>query len=142
MYLSLEVWLPAFNTTLIGISGVFLVTGYTFIRRRQSTWHHRSMLAATVFAALFLTVYVLRAVLLETRLFAGQGLLRAFYLAILVSHTLAAIAVGPLALLTLCRAFRRQFALHRRVARLTLPLWLFVVVSGWTVYLMLYHLPR
>jgi len=99
--------------------------------------HKRSMLTATVFAALFLVVYVTRALLFETRLFAGEGLIRAIYLFILVTHTILAILVGPFVLVTLRRALRGEYAKHRRIARWTFPMWLYVVVTGWLVYWML-----
>lgn len=128
------------NTSLIIISGFFLLLGYYFIKQRRIAAHRRSMLTATAFAALFLVVYVTRAALFETKLFAGEGALRALYLAILASHTILAMAVGPLALLTLFRALRGQYRRHRRIARITLPVWLYVVASGWIVYVMLYTL--
>ena len=81
-----ETWLPLFNAILIGVSGIFLLTGFYFIRRKQIEYHRRCMLTATVFAALFLVVYVTRALLFETKLFAGEGLIRAAYLGILGSH--------------------------------------------------------
>jgi putative membrane protein len=130
-------WVAALNTSLIVISGVFLLIGYFFIRRRNVEFHKRSMLTATVFAALFLVVYVTRAMLFETRLFAGEGLIRAVYLFILITHTILAILVGPFALVTLRRALRGEYAKHRRVARITFPMWLYVVVTGWLVYWML-----
>jgi putative membrane protein len=133
-------WVPFLNTSLIAISGFFLLLGYYFIKQRRIAAHRRSMLTATVFAALFLLVYVSRVMLFETKLFAGEGLLRAVYLTILASHTLLAMAVGPLALLTLYRAFGGQYRRHRRIARITLPVWLYVVASGWVVYWMLYSL--
>lgn len=133
-------WLPPLNAGLILVSGALLLLGYAFIRRGRVTAHHRCMLAATAFAALFLVVYLARAALFETRLFAGEGLARALYLAVLGSHTLLAAAVGPLALVTLRRALRGDFKRHRGIARLTLPIWLYVVASGWVVYLMLYQL--
>ena len=126
------------NTSLIVISGVFLLLGYYFIRQRQIELHKRSMLTATTFAALFLVVYVSRALLFETRVFAGEGLVRAVYLAILVSHTILAILVGPLALLTLRRALRGEFSKHRQIARVTFPMWLYVVATGWLIYWMLH----
>ena len=130
-------WAALLNTSLIVISGVFLLIGYYFIRQRNIELHKRSMLTATVFAALFLVVYVSRALLFETRLFAGTGLIRAIYLFILVSHTILAVLVGPFALVTLRRAFRGDFPKHRRIARITFPMWLYVVVTGWIVYWML-----
>jgi putative membrane protein len=132
-------WVPTLNTALIVVSGVFLVVGYVLIRRGQVAWHHRSMLTATTFAGLFLVVYVTRALLLPTKFFPGEGLIRAVYLAILVSHTILATAVGPLVLVVLYRAFRGQFKQHRRLARITLPIWLYVVVSGWTIYMLLHQ---
>ncbi|MDR5695062.1 MAG: DUF420 domain-containing protein [Armatimonadota bacterium] len=133
-------WLPALNTTLILISGVAILVGYTFIRTRRTTLHHRSMLVGTAFAGLFLVVYMARASLFQTKIFAGHGVIRFIYLLILTSHTLLAIAVGPLALITLVRAFRGDFARHKRIARVTLPIWLYVAASGWIIYWMLYSL--
>jgi putative membrane protein len=136
----LEAWLPPVNTALIVISGAFLLLGYYFVRRKQIARHRAAMLTATVFAGLFLVVYVARYFLLQPKIFAGEGAVRAIYLAILISHTVLAIAVGPLALVTLRRALRGQYRRHRRIARVTLPIWLYVVVTGWTVYLMLHTL--
>ena len=133
-------WLPLLNTTLILISGLFLAAGYAFIRRKRIEAHRRCMLTAVTFAALFLVVYVTRAVLFETRLFAGQGTVRAIYLSVLTSHTILAIAVGPMVILTLRRALRGQFDRHRRLARVTAPIWAYVVVTGWVIYWMLYNL--
>jgi putative membrane protein len=131
---------PLVNTSLIVISGVFLLIGYYFIRTKQVILHRRAMLTATTFAALFLVVYVARALLFPTKFFAGEGLLRVVYLAVLISHTILATVVGPLVLVVLYRAFKGQFPKHRKLARLTLPIWLYVVVTGWLIYLMLYVL--
>jgi putative membrane protein len=133
-------WLPLLNTSLILVSGLFLTAGYVFIRRKNVAAHRRCMLTAVTFAALFLIVYVSRAVLFETKLFAGEGLVRAIYLAILISHTILAIAVGPMVILTLRRALRGEFVRHRRLARITAPIWAYVVVTGWVIYWMLYSL--
>ena len=129
------------NTSLIVISGIFLVLGYYFIRQRQIELHKRSMLTATTFAALFLVVYVSRALLFETKVFAGEGLIRVIYLAILISPTILAILVGPFALVTLRRALRGEFSKHRQIARVTFPMWLYVVATGWLIYWMLHSLP-
>ncbi len=131
-------WVATLNTTLIVISGAFLLLGYYFIRQKKIELHKKSMLTATVFAALFLVVYVSRALLFETRLFAGEGLIRVIYLFILVTHTILAILVGPFALVTLRRAFRGDFPKHRQIARITFPMWLYVVVTGWIIYWMLH----
>lgn len=133
-------WVALLNMSLIVISGIFLLIGFYFIRQRQIELHKRFMLTATVFAALFLVVYVTRAVLFETRLFAGEGLIRTAYLVILVSHTILAILVGLFALVTLRRAFRGEYGKHRQIARITFPMWLYVVVTGWLVYWMLNNL--
>jgi putative membrane protein len=134
-------WLPWLNTALIVISGCFLALGYGFIRARRITAHHRSMLTATVFAGLFLVVYVTRWALLGSKPFPGTGAAYAVYLAILAPHVVLAIAVAPLALVTIRRAFGGRFAQHRRIARFTLPIWAFVAISGWVIYLMLYVIP-
>lgn len=137
----METWLPLVNTSLIVVSGASAVTGYACIRRRKIAYHRRAMLTATAFAALFLIVYVLRSLLGDSKLFAGQGAMRAVYLTILGTHTLLAMAIVPLVLLTLSRALRKQFPRHKRIARVTLPIWLYVVVTGWLIYMMLYQLP-
>ena len=134
-------WLPLLNTSLILISGLFLAIGYVFIRQKRIEPHRRSMLTATVFAGLFLVVYVARALLFDTKVFAGEGLARTIYLVILVSHTILAIAVGPMVIVTLRRALKGDFIRHRRLARITAPTWAYVVVTGWLIYVMLHNLP-
>jgi putative membrane protein len=134
-----EEWLPAVNAALIVISGVFLVIGYACIRTRRITWHRRSMLTATLFAALFLIVYVTRYLLFGSKIFPGEGVSRVVYLLILVSHIVIAIAVAPLAFVTLRRALAGRFAKHRQIARVTLPFWVYTAVTGWVVYWMLFH---
>ncbi len=137
----LEKILPVLNAGLILISGVFLLAGFYFIRRRRHiTYHKRSMITATVFAALFLIVYITRAALFGGKLFAGSGWVRMVYLGILGSHMVLAALVGPMALVTLYLAFQGDFRRHRRIARITLPTWLYVAITGWIIYWMLYHL--
>lgn len=131
-------WLPAFNTALILISGCFLVLGYAFIRRQQRVAHHRCMLIATLFAGLFLVVYIARALTLGGKPFPGEGLAYMVYLGILGPHVVAAAAVAPLALVALRRAFRGDFLAHRRIARVTFPIWVFAAVTGWVIFVMLY----
>ncbi len=137
---SLERVLPTANAALIVVSGVFLGLGYVFIRTKRVAWHRRSMLAATVFAALFLVVYDTRWAIFPTKLFPGEGLLRSVYFTVLISHMIVAAAVAPFAFVTLRRALRGRFQQHRQIARITLPMWLYSVVTGWVVYWMLYHL--
>jgi putative membrane protein len=133
-----EIWLPAANAALIVISGIALVVGYACIRRKQVVWHRRMMLTASVFAALFLVVYVTRALTLPTKFFPGEGISRTVYLTILVSHTIIAALVAPFAIVTLRRALAGRFTQHRQIARITLPMWVYTAVTGWIVYMMLY----
>lgn len=133
-----EEWLPAANAALIVISGVFLIVGYICIRTRRIVWHRRSMLTAAAFAAGFLVVYVTRYIVFGSKLFPGDGVSRVIYFAILVPHIIIAIAVAPLAFVTIRRALRGRYAKHRQIARITVPLWIYVALSGWVVYLMLY----
>ncbi len=135
----IEEWLPAVNAALIVISGLFLGFGYTCIRRRRIAWHRRSMITAAIFAALFLVVYVTRFIVLGSKVYPGEGVSRVLYFAILIPHIIIAIAIAPLAFVTLRRALRGRFRLHRQIARITLPLWIYTAVSGWVVYLMLYQ---
>jgi putative membrane protein len=138
MFTSPEEWVPLLNAALIVVSGLCLIVGYAFIKTGRVTWHRRSMLSASVFAALFLVVYVTRFVLLGSKIYPGEGVSRLIYFAILIPHTIIAIAVAPLAFVTLRRALGGRFRKHRQIARVTLPLWIYTAVSGWVVYLMLY----
>jgi putative membrane protein len=97
------------------------------------------MLTASVFAALFLIVYVTRAALLPTRFFPGEGMIRVIYFGVLISHTVIAVLVAPLALVTLRRALSGNFLKHRQIARVTLPMWLYTAATGWLVYVLLYR---
>src|SRR5438128_3519767 len=128
---SIEEWLPAVNAALIIISGLFLVVGYAFIRTRRITWHRRSMITASIFAALFLVVYVSRFIVLGSKIYPGEGVSRVLYFAILIPHTIIAIVVAPLAFVTLRRALGGRFRKHRQIARVTVPLWIYPAASGW-----------
>jgi putative membrane protein len=134
-----EEWLPLANAALIVISGMFLIFGYVCIKTRRVTWHRRSMITASVFAALFLVVYVGRYLWLGSKIYPGDGVSRIIYFGILVPHIIIAIAVAPLAYVTLRRALGGRFQKHRQIARITVPLWIYTAVSGWIVYLMLYQ---
>src|SRR6266852_9929705 len=134
----IEEWLPALNAALIVISGLFLIVGYACISTRRIAWHRRSMITASVFAALFLVVYVGRYLWLGSKIYPGDGVSKIIYFAILIPHIIIAIAIAPLAYVTLRRAFGRRFQKHRQIARITVPLWIYTAVSGWVVYLMLY----
>jgi putative membrane protein len=113
--------------------------GYVCIRNKKIRWHRRSMLTATLFAGLFLVVYVTRYALFGSKIYPGEGVSRVIYFAILIPHIIIAVAIAPLALVTLRRAFAGRFQKHRQIARITLPLWIYTAISGWVVYLMLYH---
>jgi len=134
-----EEWLPLANAALIVISGLFLIFGYVCIRTRRVKWHRRSMITASVFAALFLVVYVGRYLWLGSKIYPGDGISRIIYFGILIPHIIIAIAVAPLAYVTLRRALGGRFQKHRQIARITVPLWIYTAVSGWVVYLMLYQ---
>jgi putative membrane protein len=132
-------WLPAVNAGLIVISGIFLIVGYGFIRTHRIVWHRRSMLTASVFAGLFVVVYVSRYLAFGSKLYPGEGVSRVVYFVVLITHVIIAIAVAPLAFVTLRRALRGRYAKHRQIARITLPLWIYTAVTGWAVYWMLFH---
>jgi putative membrane protein len=132
--------LPALNATLNGISGILLAFGYWHIRRRNIAIHRKFMLAAFVTSGLFLTSYVVYHAQVGSKPFPGVGLARVIYFAILIPHVILAAAVLPLAIVTLKRGLVRNDRAHRRIARITWPLWMFVSVTGVIVYLMLYQM--
>ncbi|MCS7222766.1 MAG: DUF420 domain-containing protein [Anaerolineae bacterium] len=132
--------LSTVNALLNGISAILLVIGYCFIRRHRWEAHRAFMLAAFVVSTLFLISYLIYHAHVGSVPFQGQGWIRPVYYAILISHVVLAATVVPLALVTLAQAFRGRFARHRRIARWTFPVWLYVSVTGVLVYVMLYHL--
>lgn len=132
--------LPAVNATLNATSAVLLALGFRAIRAGDRARHRALMLAAVGTSTLFLASYLTRVALTGTHRFPGGGALKAAYLAVLGSHTLLAAVAAPLVLGTLVLALRARFPSHRRVARWTLPIWLYVSVTGVLVYVMLYHL--
>jgi uncharacterized membrane protein YozB (DUF420 family) len=131
---------PAWNAVLNATAGVFLLAGFFFIRRRKLTAHMTCMLCAFVCSAAFLVSYVLYHLQVGSVKFQGQGWIRPVYFTILLTHTVLATAIVPLALITLTRALREQFDRHRRIARWTLPIWLYVSATGVIIYFLLYHL--
>ncbi len=132
--------LPALNAALNGLAGLLLAAGYGCIRQGWVAAHRALMSGGFVASALFLTSYLIYHFHRLTTPFEGEGALRTLYFIILITHVVLAITVPPLALLTLYRALRGQFERHRRIARWTLPIWLYVSVTGVLVYLMLYRL--
>ena len=127
--------LPAVNATLNAISALLLVTGYILIRRGQAQEHRLCMLAAFATSALFLASYVIYHLNVGSVAFTGQGSIRIVYFTILIS-----LIILPMAIVTLLRALRGQLESHRRIAKWTLPLWLYVSVTGVVVYWMLYQM--
>jgi putative membrane protein len=132
--------LPTVNALFNALSAFFLLCGYAFIRRKQVANHKACMAAAFVSSTLFLIGYLTYHAQAGTTRFAGQGWVRPVYFAILISHTVLAAVVLPLAITTLIFALKGTFQKHRRIARWTLPVWLYVSVTGVVIYLMLYHL--
>jgi uncharacterized membrane protein YozB (DUF420 family) len=132
--------LPALNASLNGLAALLLVCGFVFIRRREVPRHRACMIAAFACSVIFLVSYLVYHARVGSVPFQGQGPVRTVYFAILISHTLLAAAVPPLALLTLVRALRARFDRHRAIARVTLPIWLYVSITGVVVYWMLYRL--
>ncbi|HEX7281513.1 MAG TPA: DUF420 domain-containing protein [Vicinamibacterales bacterium] len=132
--------LPAVNATLNGISFVFLLSGYLFIRRNRRDAHRKCMIGALVMSALFLTSYVIYHLNVGSVPFRRTGWIRTVYFAILIPHVILAAAIVPMVLITVWRAWSKQFDKHRRIARWTLPLWMFVSITGVIVYVMLYQM--
>jgi uncharacterized membrane protein YozB (DUF420 family) len=132
--------LPHLNAALNAASFVLLVAGFYFISRRRVYAHRACMLAALAVSCLFLVSYVVYHAQYGSVRFKGQGLVRPLYFSILISHVTLAAGIVPLVVVTLRRALRGDFVRHRRIARWTYPLWLYVSVTGVVVYLMLYRL--
>ena len=132
--------LPHLNATLNATSFALLALGFYFIRRGNVRSHVACMVAALSVSILFLVSYVVYHYNYGSVRFTGQGFVRSVYLTILLTHVVLAIVIVPLVVLTVRRALRRDFIRHRRIARWTYPLWLYVSVSGVVVYLMLYQL--
>ena len=132
--------LPTVNATLNTISTVLLTIGFLMIRRRNIVAHRNCMIAAFVISGLFLTSYLIYHYHAGSTPFEGSGWIRSVYFAVLIPHIILAASILPLALITLYFALRKRFTKHRRIARWTLPIWLYVSVTGIIVYWMLYHL--
>jgi uncharacterized membrane protein YozB (DUF420 family) len=133
--------LPAVNASLNALSGVFLVIAYVHIRAKRIRQHKRFMLAACITSLLFLVCYVTNHYLrhgIVTR-FTGTGAIRPVYFTLLITHTILAIVIVPLAILSVMNGLKMRVPQHRRVAKWTFPLWLYVCVTGVLVYFFLYH---
>lgn len=132
--------LPTVNAILNSICAVLLVTGWVLIRRGRVAQHRAVMIAAFSTSCLFLISYLVYHAHVGSVKFTGQGTIRIVYFTILLTHTVLAAAIVPLVLMTLSRGLKRQDARHRAIARWTMPIWLYVSVTGVVVYLMLYRL--
>jgi len=131
--------LPAVNAALNAIAGVLLVIGYVLIRNRQVDAHRRVMIAAFITSSLFLICYIVYHVQVGSVRFTRQGFVRPLYFTILITHVTLAAVVLPLAIITLSRGLKARFDRHRAIARWTLPIWLYVSVTGVLVYVLLYQ---
>jgi putative membrane protein len=131
--------LPAVNASLNAISGVLLVIAYVHIRAGRIERHRRFMIAACATSSLFLLCYLVYHAQVGSVPFTRQGLVRPLYFTILITHVTLAATVVPLALVTLSRGLKARYAQHRRIARWTLPIWLYVSVTGVLVYVLLYQ---
>jgi len=131
--------LPAINATLNAISGVLLVVAYAFIRARRIEQHRRTMIAAFATSSLFLVCYVVYHAQVGSVRFTRQGFVRPLYFTILITHVTLAAAVLPMAIVTLSRGLKARYPQHRRIARWTFPIWLYVSVTGVLVYVLLYQ---
>jgi uncharacterized membrane protein YozB (DUF420 family) len=131
--------LPAVNASLNALSTCLLIYGYTLIRSGKREQHKRVMLSAFGVSVIFLVCYLVYHYNVGSVKYTGQGILRPIYFTILITHIVLAAAVPVLAILTLWRAFQERFDKHRKIAKITFPIWLYVSVTGVIVYLMLYQ---
>jgi uncharacterized membrane protein YozB (DUF420 family) len=132
---------PALNATLNGASAILLACGYSAIRTGKMELHKKFMVSAFFVSCAFLVSYVIYHVRIHQVIhFQGQGWIRPVYFTLLFSHTILAVVIVPLILITLRRAFLERFDQHRRIARWTLPLWFYVSVTGVIVYFMVYQI--
>jgi uncharacterized membrane protein YozB (DUF420 family) len=133
--------LPAVNGALNGMSAIFLTAGYVFIRKKNRRAHRNCMIGAFATSVIFLICYLTYHIFVHhvTR-FQNPAWFRPIYLCILLTHTVLAVVIVPLVLVTLNRAFKERFDLHKRIARWTWPLWMYVSVTGVVVYLILYQI--
>ena len=133
--------LPAVNASLNALATVFLTLGFVFIKRGQKMAHRNCMIAAVVTSAIFLVFYLLHKILVRGvhTPFGGEGFIRTAYYVMLISHILLAMAIVPLVLITLNRGLKERWEHHKKIARWTWPLWMYVSVTGVLVYFMLYQ---
>jgi uncharacterized membrane protein YozB (DUF420 family) len=131
--------LPAVNASLNALSGILLACGYTLMRQRRIELHRRFMIAAFAASSLFLVCYVIYHAQVGSVPFPRQGFVRLLYFVILITHVVLAATVPPLAIITLTRGLKGRYPQHRRIARWTFPIWMYVSVTGVLVYVLLYQ---
>jgi uncharacterized membrane protein YozB (DUF420 family) len=130
--------LPAVNATLNGLSAILLTAGFVFIRRGNRAAHRRCMVTAVIVSTLFLICYLTYHAKAGRTVFRNPEWFRPFYLTLLLTHTVLAVAIVPLVIVTFIRALRERFDAHKKIARWTWPLWLYVSVTGVIIYWLLY----
>jgi len=133
-------YLPHLNACLNASSAVLLIAGYSFIRKGNIAAHRACQISALIVSSFFLVSYLTYHYYHGTTRFQGTGLSRPIYFTVLTSHTILAIVIVPLIAITFYRALKLDFARHRKIARITLPLWFYVSITGVVVYLMLYQI--
>lgn len=131
--------LPAVNASLNALSGILLACGYMLMRQRRIELHRRFMIAAFAASSLFLVCYVIYHAQVGSVPFPRQGFVRLLYFVILITHVVLAATVPPLAIITLTRGLKGRYPQHRRIARWTFPIWMYVSVTGVLVYVLLYQ---
>ncbi len=132
--------LPAVNATLNGLSAILLSFGYYFIRRKNQIAHKRCMISAFVTSTLFLICYLTYHAKAGRTVFTNPAWFRPYYIALLISHTILAVVIVPMVIITLSRALKRRFDRHKVIARWTWPIWMYVSVTGVVIYLLLYKI--
>lgn len=132
--------LPAVNAALNTLSTIFLTCGYVFIRRQRQVAHRNCMIGAVISSALFLTCYLIYHYNAGRTVFRDPAWFRPIYLTILLTHTILAVVIVPMVLTTLYRAATRQFDRHKKIARWTWPIWMYVSITGVIIYFLLYHI--
>lgn len=131
---------PHLNAALNGLSGILLTVGYVLVRKGHKVAHRNCMIGALVSSALFLTFYLIYHYNAGRTVFTDPAWFRPIYLVILLTHTVLAVVIVPMILVTVVRALRERFDKHKAIARWTWPLWMYVSVTGVLIYFLLYHL--
>lgn len=131
--------LPALNAILNATSGILIIIGYVMIRRKKVAAHRACMIGAVSASIIFLISYLIYHFNVGATRFVGTGWSRPFYFTVLISHTILAVTLVPFVIVTLRRALKGDFARHRKIARWTFPMWVYVSITGVIVYFMLYH---